>query len=121
MLPGDRMLNRGASLALFATTVVIAATPVPQHDALRTSLTFHASFDGGVNAVKASGDGTLYSAPAMKAREQATPGLPASGEVLHARGEGRIGDALRFTRRKSPFVFFKAARNVGYKPKDWSG
>ena len=91
------------------------------NDALRTSLTFHASFDGGLKAVKAAGDGTLYSAPAMKARDQATPGLPASGEVLHARGEGRVGDALRFTRRKSPFVFFKAARNVPYKTSDWSG
>jgi Concanavalin A-like lectin/glucanases superfamily len=115
------MLNRGASLALFATTVVIAATPVPQVDALRAALTFHASFDGNVDAVRAAGDPKLYSAPAMKARDQATPGLPASGEVLHARGEGRTGDALRFTRRKSPFVFFKAARNVAYKKQDWSG
>ena len=88
---------------------------------LQSSLTFHASFDGKLDAIKAPGDPALYSAPAMKARDQATPGLPASGEVLHARGEGRFGDALRFTRRKSPFVFFKAGRNVSYRPKDWSG
>lgn len=92
-----------------------------QPDALRASLTFHASFDGGVNAVKAAGDPALYSAPSMKGRDQAAPGLPATGEVIHARGEGRFGDALRFTRRKAPFVFFRAARNVPYKAKDWSG
>ena len=110
-------------LACVLASGAAPSTPanMAQQDALRTSLTFHASFDGGVNAVKASGDGTLYSAPAMKARDQATAGLPATGEVLHARGEGRVGDALRFTRRKSPFVFFKAARNVPYKTADWSG
>ena len=91
------------------------------HDALRAALTFHAAFDGNVDAGRAAGDPKLYSASTMKARDQATPGLPASGEVLHARGEGRVGDALRFTRRKSPFVFFRAAGNVPYKKQDWSG
>ena len=115
-----------AFLAMLAVAILVLAADSPgarqrPESGLGKALTFHASFDGGVNAVKAAGDPAFYSAPSMKARDQATPGLPASGEVVHARGDGRFGDALQFTRRKAPFVFFKAARNVPYKAKDWSG
>jgi hypothetical protein len=90
-------------------------------DALRKALTFHASFDGGVDAVRAAGDAALYSAASFKQRAEATRGLPDSGEVVLARGEGRFGDALRFTKKKSPVVFFKGGRNVPYQPANWSG
>ena len=123
------LVSLQATLFVLTVSVAVSLTAAADsssarrasQDALRTSLTFHASFDGGVNAAKAAGDPALYSAPAMKARDAATPGLPQSGEVVHARGEGRFGDALRFTRRKSPFVFFKAGKNVTYKARDWSG
>lgn len=91
------------------------------NDALRESLVFHASFDGTPDAVKAAGDPKLYSAPAFRQRDAARPGLPASGEITIARGSGRFGDALRFTRRKSPVVFFKGARNVPFERTNWSG
>jgi hypothetical protein len=84
-------------------------------------MTFHASFDSGVDAVVAAGDPALYSAPSFKQRNEAARGLPQSGEIVLARGEGRFGDALRFTRKKSPLVFFKAARNMPYQSTNWSG
>jgi hypothetical protein len=92
-----------------------------QHEALRKSLTFHAPFDGGADATHAEGDSKLYNAPTFKQRDESRPGLPAGGEVVIARGEGRFRDAMRFTRRKSPVVFFKGARNMPYKAADWSG
>jgi len=88
---------------------------------LGKALTFHASFDGVTDAGHAVGDPKLYWAPSFKEREAAKPGLPESGDVQHAKGEGRFGDALRFTKRKSPTVFFKGARNVAYRPESWDG
>jgi hypothetical protein len=89
--------------------------------ALRKSLTFHAAFDGKVDAAHAAGDPALYTVATLKQRQDAKPGLPASGEVQHAAGAGRFGDALRFTAKKSPVVFFKGAGNVPYRTSDWNG
>lgn len=93
-----------------------------QADALRQALTFHASFDGTVDAVRATGDPKLYSAPTLARRQEAsTPGLPATGEIVHVRGAGKFGDALRFTQRRKPAVFFQAGGNVPYATANWSG
>jgi hypothetical protein len=89
--------------------------------ALQQALTFHASFDGGVDAAAAAGDPALYSAPSLKQRNAAVRGLPQSGEITLARGQGRFGDAVRFTRKKSPVIFFKGARNMPYQSDNWSG
>lgn len=103
--------------------VCLAASPGDQQPGtpLHHALTFHAPFDGTPDAMKAVGDPKLYHAATFKQRDEAKPGLPASGEVVIERGGGRFGDALRFTRRKSPVVFFRGAANVPYKPADWSG
>ena len=90
-------------------------------DALRNALTFHASFDGRTAAARAAGDASLYWAASLKERQDARPGLPPAGEVQHAIGAGRFGDALRFTQRKSPIVFFRAQHNVAYRTANWDG
>ncbi|HXW04951.1 MAG TPA: LamG-like jellyroll fold domain-containing protein [Vicinamibacterales bacterium] len=87
---------------------------------LRDALTFHASFDGTTDA-HATGDPALYWAPSLKERQNAKAGLPPGGEVRHAPAAGRFGDALRFTARKSPIVFFRAFRNMPYETSDWQG
>jgi hypothetical protein len=118
LAPGPYLvLPLAASLAL----VLGELHPGAQTDALRQALTFHASFDGTVAASHAAGDPALYWTPALKQRQDAKPGLPQSGEVQHAAGAGRFGDALRFTSRKSPAVFFQGHRNVPYAAADWSG
>jgi hypothetical protein len=89
--------------------------------ALRKALTFHAPFDGKVDAAHAAGDPALYWVATFKQRQDGKPGLPESGEVQRAAGAGRFGDALRFTAKKSPVVFFKGARNVPYRTNDWNG
>jgi hypothetical protein len=88
---------------------------------LRAALTFHASFDGTVHAVHAAGDKSLYTAASFAKRQEAATGLPASGEIQHAQGAGRFADALRFTARRKPAVFFKAERNIPYTTTQWAG
>jgi hypothetical protein len=114
---------RSTSLVLLFGSVLFAGSSYEQRAAepLRQALAFHAAFDGSPDAVRAGGDPRLHTAPTFKQRADATPGLPASGEVLIERNAGRFGDALRFTRRKSPIVFFRGAKNVPYRPSDWSG
>ena len=98
-----------------------AAAQRPQGETLRKALAFHASFDKTTDAAYAAGDPKLYWAPTSKQRADAKPGLPESGEVRHAPGAGRFGDALRFTTRKSPIVFFRGARNMPYDVANWNG
>jgi hypothetical protein len=57
----------------------------------------------------------------LKDRRNASAGLPPSGEIQHVVGAGRFGDALRFTKRTAPLVFFRALRNMPYARSDWSG
>ena len=113
--------------ALCATAVpimmIVGATPElsEQEALLRKALTFHASFDGKTHATHADGDPALHWAPSLKERQQAKAGLPPGGEVQHAAGAGRFGDALRFTSRKSPSLFFRGQRNMPYRASDWDG
>lgn len=88
--------------------------------ALRPALLLHASFDGRVDADFAVGDPRLYHAPNGK-RAEAKPGLASDGLVLLEAGAGRHGDALRFTKKVSPTIFFHGEKNLGYRTNGWSG
>jgi hypothetical protein len=113
-----------AALSL-ASAFLVPSVPGTQESSrsqpLRTALTFHASFDGKVDAIHAAGDPSLHWAPSMKERRNASTGLPPTGETQLATGAGRFGDALRFTKRNKPPVFFRAQRNIPYASSDWSG
>ncbi len=122
MLP-RRMSIRGTLCATAVPIMVIvgAAPEAFEQEALRKALTFHASFDGKIDATHADGDPALHWAPSLKERQDAKAGLPPGGEVQHAPGAGRFGDALRFTKRKSPIMFFRGQRNMPYEASDWDG
>jgi len=47
--------------------------------------------------------------------------LPDGGLVVLAKGEGRHGDALRFTKKMKPVMFFRGEKNLGYNTNHWSG
>ena len=118
-----RWVTAGAA-AIVATGIVCAAVTTGaafDEAALRKALTFHASFDGQVDAVHAAGDPKLYWAPSMKQRQEAQPGLPDGSSTVAARGTGKFGDALRFTKKGSPIVFFRGARNMPFATANWSG
>jgi hypothetical protein len=77
----------------------------------KESLVFHANFDKSTDAVKASGDAKLYSAPSYKELSAAKPGL-AGTDVSLAPGKGRKGGALYFAKKNTTAVFYKAAGNL---------
>ncbi len=83
-------------------------------------LTFHASFDNGVDADWALGDGQIYTAPSYADQDQAVHGI-GNASVEAADDMGRFGDALRFTARNRHAIFYKAEDNVAYASENWSG
>ena len=104
-----------------AVVVADSATQPGATQDLRQALTFYSSFDGSTTAAVARGDKELYNADTLKQRTTPRTGLPPSGEVQHAPGAGRFGDALRFTAKKSPVVFYKGGPNLSYRTDNWSG
>ena len=87
---------------------------------LAQGLTFHASFDGQVDADYAQGDSKFYTAESYKMADQATPGLN-HPDVKLSSGKGRYGDALEFQKKNSKALFFKGPGNVEYSDANWSG
>jgi hypothetical protein len=87
---------------------------------LATALTFHAGFDGSLDAAFASGNGRMYFAPSYAELDQRAP-AEVSDEVGIAAGQGRYGDALQFTVKNTKATFYNAERNVAFSPQDWSG
>lgn len=110
-----------AAIGLLGAGSWLRAAPQAPNPALRAALTFHAPFDGTVDAAYAAGNPALYTAPSMARRAEASPGLPAGGETVQVKGAGRFGDALRFNQRRKPVVYFEAAKNVAYAAANWSG
>lgn len=113
-----------AAIAAFAFTTGCRCPFAPKQSAqgsLRDALTFHASFDGGVNADFARGDKQIYTSASFNTRSNAQPGLIASNVTFLARGEGRFGDALHFTSKQGPLIFFQAKDNMTYRTNGWSG
>lgn len=110
-------------VSLLVTGAWLGARPdaTGRQSHLRSALTLHAPFDGGPDAVHAAGDARLYWASSFKERQKARPGLPEDGRVHIAKGAGRYGDALRFTEKQAPIVFFRGAGNMPYTSMDWSG
>jgi len=86
----------------------------------KKDVVFRATFDGSLDAKVAKGDPKLYSAPDYKKQDEAKPGLSAA-PVEWAKGIGRNGDALRFTKKNTNALFFKAKGNVPFDPKNWTG
>jgi Concanavalin A-like lectin/glucanases superfamily len=122
-----RTLTRAFAVATLAAALSAAAVGArdgaPQRAAttLAGALVFHAPFDGDVNARIAAGDPALYWAPTWNRRSEAQPGLPPSGDTRHVPRAGRFGDALQFTRRGAPIVFFNGGPNSPFAERNWQG
>lgn len=109
--------------ALCAVLLSLLSMPqptIPDAGGLAGALSFHAPFDGGLDAAFARGDARLYSAKDRKAAGSATPGVDASMVAVVPRA-GRHGDAARISLKSSPLVFYKGERNIAHRAKDWSG
>ena len=82
---------------------------------LRQALTMHVSFDKGLDADYSRGDKSLYTGTAASL----VRGLP-NGEVTLARGAGKFGDALWFTKKGSVRPQFKGIDVLNYTAHNWS-
>jgi len=89
-------------------------------DSLKAALSFLASFDHGFDADYARGDRLVYTAPSFHNLDAAVADV-VSPDIVIARGQGRYGDALQFRKKNTQAVFYKAAVNTGYRPRNWSG
>lgn len=92
----------------------------PSVAALRPHVVLAASFNNGVDAEQAAGDGRLYHA-STAARLDKQPGLPATGLVQRLPDGGRTGGMLAFTKKMKPVVFFEGGPNMAHRPSDWQG
>jgi Concanavalin A-like lectin/glucanases superfamily len=106
--------------SLFVLTLAAFDPVTAASDALRTALTFHASFDQAVDGDFALGDKRLYTATSYKKRDDAKPGLH-HPDITLAAGTGRFGGALKFAKKNTKAVYYAAARNVAYQPSNWNG
>ncbi len=87
---------------------------------LSEALTFHASFEDGMDAAFALGDRRIYSAPSYKELDQRSPGYWGE-EIEIAYDEGKLGNALRFNVKNTKALFYTAEDNVAFSEDGWAG
>lgn len=104
-----------APLAAFLPMIPVHADMA----AIESARTFHASFDSGINADDAKGDARIYTRTGKEG--QGSVGIETDGATQLVKEGGLEGGALKFTKAKAPWVFFKADKNVPYNTEDWSG
>lgn len=98
----------------------VAVGLAPSHadlSEIEKARTLRASFDTSTRADQAEGDAQLYT----RVEEEAKAGLHTEEATTHVPQGGLSGGALKFTKRAAPWIFYKAADNVPYQERDWSG
>ncbi len=120
-----RLSGLAFSVLLFVPVNIMAAErltagPQSQTGSLGEALTFHASFDKGPDADFALGDARLYTAPSYDESGDAKPGIRGP-DVDFVSEQGRFGAALRFNKKNTHAVFYRAEDHVAYSSDDWSG
>ncbi len=85
--------------------------------ALKSGLTFYASFDNGTDADLAKGDKRLHTLVDKKPKA----GNHTDNLTRVAKSEGLTGNALLFTKRNAKWLFYDGAKNFEFKEKNWSG
>jgi len=104
--------------ALFATTLAAAfAQPAPAqtNTTLARALTFHASFDAGLDADFSRGEKVCY----VRAKTGLVPAA-LNDDVKLAAGAGRFGGALHFPKKGNTRPLFKDGGTLGYNGQSWS-
>ena len=94
--------------------------PSSSSNGLSAALSFHASFDQGLDADFSRGDSQLYSAPKYDQLDQASPGIETPAITIE-NGAGHIGSALKFSQSNKRAVFYRSEKNVSYATENWAG
>ena len=84
---------------------------------LKSSLTFYASFDKGIDADIAQGDNRLFTLVDKKPKE----GNHTGNLTQLAKGKGIKGGALLFTKRDAKWLFYDGMKNFSFDKNNWSG
>ena len=103
---------------LCATTLAAAfAQPAPAqtHTTLARALTFHASFDTGLDADFSRGEKNCY----IRTKTGLVPAA-LNDELTLAPGAGRFGGALHFPKKGNTRPLFKDGGTLGYNGQSWS-
>lgn len=87
---------------------------------LGEALMFHAGFDEGWDAGFALGDRRLYSAASYEKQAEATPTLTTL-DVEIAYDSGHFRHALKFNKKNTQAIFYRAENNVAYAASGWTG
>lgn len=109
------MVAMGCSPMLVTMAQESAAVDV---EAIKSSLYFHAPFDGGTDAKVARQDRQLYTAPNLK-RLSAEPGEQRADVEIIAK-DGKHGDGLRFSGKGKQVLFYRGS-NLNFRETDWQG
>jgi hypothetical protein len=100
---------------LFLTVATAFAAGAQTTAALARALTFHASFDGGLDA-----DYSRGAAACLVRTRQGTAPASFNEELRHVPSGGKFGGALHFTRKGTTRPQFKGAGALGYNDTNWS-
>ena len=87
---------------------------------LADALSFCTTFEQGFAADYAQGDPRIYTIKAVGEERIARIGMH-NPNIKIAPNKGRFGNALAFTKKSSPPIFYKSQENIKYEEKDWSG
>lgn len=89
---------------------------------IQSALTFHASFDKGIEADFAKGNPSLHTITTKNPKEMIRRGLHAQGMTEWAKEQGIGGGAaLKFKERNAPWIFYQGEKNVDYRTDRWEG
>ena len=103
-----------APLACFASTFATGAL-APPAPSLARALTFHASFDAGLDADFSRGEKTAY----VRTKTGLVPAA-LNEELKLVPGAGRFGGALHFPKKGNTRPLFKDGGTLGYNATSWS-
>lgn len=95
--------------------VLCMASPLIAQDALKSSLTFHASFDSSLDADFSKGD----KACVIKKGKDLVPCVP-NDEVKIVAGAGKFGGCLHFPKKGTTRPQFSGVNVLGYNDRSWS-
>lgn len=104
-----------ACLLLTTAFTQLIAAPAPDVAGLAKALTFHASFDQGLDADFSRGEKGCY----YRQGKSLVPAAP-NEELKVVSGAGRFGGGLHFTKKGKTNPAFKSAGVLDYNAKDWS-
>jgi len=106
-------------LAILCATTFAAAfaqpAPTQTDTTLARALTFHASFDAGLDADFSRGEKTCY----VRTKTGLVPAA-LNDELKLAPGAGRFGGALHFPKKGNTRPLFKDGGTLGYNGQSWS-